>query len=194
MERRAHILSFDLVKISGVILTENRKELVFDTSCFNGKIPELNDYPAVIAVLKGDEVISLTFDPDTPRLREAPRQGIKLLGAAKCPNCTWRIPILPSKGMGVFRNGQVFRCPECSESVRLKSMFTGVHNYLAFSIWVIPGTVRWFLGRLNGILDDQTMQLLSLASLLFYPIQILVFFYLYIQEKIVVAEDVGVLE
>ena len=194
MERKAHILSFDLVKNSGVILCENRKEYLFEASQIFGKIPELNNYPAVIVDLKNDEVVSLHFDPDTARLQEAPRRGHKMLGAAKCPNCKWRIPILPSKGMGVFRNGKVFRCPECSKSLRLKSMFIGVHNYLAVSIWAIPATARWFLGRLNGIVDEQTMSLIGLGSLIFYPIQILAFFYLYIQERLVLADDVGSFE
>ena len=190
MERKAHILSFDLVKNSGVILSENRKEYSFESSQIIGKIPELNNYPAVIVDVRNDEVVSLTFDPNTPRLQEAPRCGHKMLGAAKCPNCTWRIPILPSKGMGAFRNGRVFRCPECSKPLRLKSMFAGMHNYLAVSIWVIPATARWFLGRLNGIVDDQTMSLIGLGSLMIYPIQILAFFYLYIQERLVLADDV----
>ena len=194
MERKAHILSFDLVKNSGVILSENRKEYSFEASQIFGKIPELNNYPAVIVDFKNDEVVSLHFDPDTPRLQEAPRSGHKILGAAKCPNCTWRIPILPSKGMGVFRNGKVFRCPECSKSLRLRSLFTGMHNYLAVSIWVIPGTVRWFLGRLSGIIDEQMMSLIGLGSLMFYPLQILAFFYLYIQERLVLADDVEFFE
>ena len=194
MERKGHILSFDLIKNSGVILSENRKEYTFQASQIFGKIPELNDYPAVIVDLKNDEVVSLKFDPETPRLREAPRSGHKILGAAKCPNCTWRIPILPSKGMGIFRNGQAFRCPECSKSIRLKSMFTGMHNYLAVSICVIPATARWFLGRLNGIVDDQTMILISVVSLVFYPIQILAFFYLYIQERLILADDIEAFE
>ncbi|MDB2439502.1 hypothetical protein N9W89_12375 [Hellea sp.] len=183
-----------MIKNSGVILFENRKEYTFQASQISGKIPELNDYPAVIVELKNDEVVSLKFDPETPRLREAPRSGHKMLGAAKCPNCTWRIPILPSKGMGIFRNGQVFRCPECSKTIRLKSMFTGLHNYLAVSIWVIPATARWFLGRLNGIVDEQTMGMIGIISLVFYPIQLLAFFYLYIQEHLVLADDVETFE
>ena len=194
MERKGHILSFDLVKNAGIILSENRKEYPFQASQIFGKIPELNNYPAVLVELKNEEVVSLAFDPETPRLREAPRRGYKLLGAAKCPNCTWRIPVLPSKGMGVFRNGNVFRCPECSKSLRLKSMFRGVHNYLAVGIWVVPATARWFLNRLSSVLDEQSMALIGLASLMFYFIQILAFFYLYIQERLVLADDVRAFE
>ena len=189
MERKGHILSFDLVKNAGVILSENRKEYAFQASQIIGKIPELNNYPAVIVEVKNDIIISVSYDAETPRLREAPRRGHKLLGAAKCPNCTWRLPILPSKGMGFFRNGKVFKCPECSKPLHLKSMFLGVHNYLAVSIWVVPGVARWFLARLNGIIDDQTMGLIAFVSLAFYPVQLFAFFYLYFQERLVIADE-----
>lgn len=189
MERKAHIVSFDLVKHSGVILTENKKELAFDDSCFNGKIPELNDYPAVIAILKGDDVISLTFDPETARLREVPAKGLAIFGAAKCPKCDWRLPILPSRHLPKIRKGESFDCPECATSLRLKSAFIGFHHYASVGILIVPFILRRFLLRSEGAFTEEIYAVLNMMSLWFIPVQIFLFFYLYFQESLVVNQE-----
>lgn len=189
MERKAHILSFDLVKHTGVILTENRKELAFEASAINGKIPELNNYPAVIAVLKGDDVISLIFDPETARLREAPASGFAILGAAKCPKCDWRLPILPNKHLPKVRNGENFECPGCVTPLKLDSAFIGFHHYLAVGILIGPMVLRRIFLRSEGAFTEETYAVLNMMSLWFIPVQIFLFYFLYFQERLVVNQE-----
>lgn len=189
MERKAHILSFDLVKHSGIILTENRKELVFNAAAISGTIPELNNYPAVIATLKGDDVISLIFDPDTPRLKEAPASGLAILGAAKCPNCDWRLPILPAKGLPKVRKGEKFDCPSCEMPLKLISAFIGFHHYVSVGVLVVPFLFRRILLRSDDFFTEETYSVLNIMSLWFIPVQIFLFFYLYFQEKLILDEE-----
>ena len=189
MERKAHILSFDLIKHTGVILTENRKELAFEASAITGNIPELNNYPAVIAVLNGDDVISLTFDPETARLREAPASGLAILGAAKCPNCDWRLPILPNKHLPKVRNGESFDCPGCATPLKLYSAFIGFHHYLSVGILIVPFILRRILLRSDGVFTKETFAVLNMMSLWFIPVQIFLFYFLYFQERLVVNQE-----
>jgi len=131
----------------------------------------------------------LVFDPDTPRLREAPARGLAVLGAAKCPTCDWRLPILPSKHLPKVRSGESFDCPECTTPLKLRSAFIGFHHYLSVGILIIPFFLRRILLRSEAAFTEETYSVLNMMSLWFIPVQIFLFFYLYFQEKLVLNEE-----
>jgi len=74
------------------------------------------------------------------------------------------------------------------------SAFKGYHHIVVTGIIFIPATIRFFLGRSHPFFDNQTYGILALASLLFYVVQIFLFFFVYFQEKFVKMKDIAVFE
>jgi ssDNA-binding Zn-finger/Zn-ribbon topoisomerase 1 len=175
--QNGHVIDFNIGSNRGTILSEDQNEYKFDMKIISGKIPELGNYPAVFFEVAQNEITSVAFDPDTPRLKEAPRSGLAILGAAKCPNCDWRLPLLPSAGMPRIRKGERFSCPQCNKLLKLKSILVGRHHYFSAGILII------------GIIAVRFVPWWGIKLLIIF-ITILTFIYIHLLEKLVI-DDVG---
>jgi len=189
-----YIIKFDMGRNRGVISGKGGVKYEFSSSNFIEKIDGLNATPGVSFDLENGEAVRIANDGTLPKVGQTPNSGLAILGAAKCPECKWRLPILPNQFVPQFRRQNHGRCPNCNTSIKLLSAFKGYHHVLAVGIFVVPATVRFFLGKLGGVMDEQTFQAISIISVLFYPVQILLFFYLYFQEKFVKLKTIDVFE
>ncbi len=173
---KGYITAFDIAKNTGIIFSSvDGKEYSFAASDIIGKIPELQNYPGVFFSLSEGCATAVKYNPDAVRPKEKARQGLAILGVAKCPNCDWRLPILPSAGMPKIRKGEGFKCPGCETSLKLKSILVGKHHYISIGILTL------------GILAFRRIPYWDM-KLLVIPITFLIFVYIHLLEKLVVDE------
>lgn len=189
-----YIIKFDMGRNTGTINGKGGVQFSFSSEAFAEKIVDLMKIPGVSFEIENGQVVHIRNDGSLPKIRDKPSSGLALFGAAKCPECKWRLPILPNKEVPKFRSVSHGRCPECSTSIKLISAFKGYHHFAAVGIIVLPAIARFFLNRLYGFMDESLFQSLAFISLLFYPVQLFLFFYLYFQEKLVRVEEVAVFE
>lgn len=189
-----YIIKFDMGRNRGIISGKGGVKYEFSSSNFIEKIEGLNATLGVSFDLENGEAIRIANDGTLPKVGQKPNSGLAIFGAAKCLECKWRLPILPNELVPKFRRIHHGRCPNCNTSIKLLSAFKGVHHIAVIGIIFVPATARFILGRLNGIIDEQTFQAIAIISVLFYPVQILLFFYLYFQEKFVKLKSIDVFE
>jgi len=191
---KGYITKFDTGRNTGIIAGPGKINYAFSSADFLEKIPDLMKIPGVSFEILNGRAIRIRPDDTLPRPSEKPRSGYAVLGAAKCPDCDWRLPILGQSSTPKFRRIHHGRCPKCTSSIKLLSAFKGYHHIVVSGIIFVPATARFFLNRSRQFLDDQTFSILALASLLFYFVQIFLFFFVYFQEKFVKMKDVEVFE
>lgn len=173
---QGYITAFDIAKNTGIVFSSaDGKEYPFSAEDMIGKIPELQNYPGVFFFLSEGRAISIKYNPDAVRPKEKARKGLAILGAARCPNCDWRLPILPSAGMPKIRKGEGFKCPECETALKLNSILMGKHHYIAVGILTL------------GILAFRRIPYWDM-KLLVIPVTLLIFVYIHLLEKLVVDE------
>lgn len=169
---------------SGKIQLQDGRVLNFKASEFLEQIGGLSDYPAIYCQVENDMAVRIRHNPDLVVLKPA-RSGLAVLGAAKCPSCDWRLPIMASKPQVPLRKQKSVNCPGCDTSIYLDSMVNGFHTPAIFSLFLI--FVFWNRGvkiiTRSGAVELQPEWLLALSSIVYLSL-LVALFWIFWQEKL----------
>lgn len=186
-EFQGAITKFNLDR--GQIQIEDGRILEFNASDFSEQIDNLSDYPAIYCHIENGRAVKIRKNPDLI-ITKPVRSGHAVLGAAKCPQCHWRLPMRPAKEQSSLRKGEVVDCPECKTPLVLQSFVLGFHS--AFMIGLIAMFFIWNRGiRMYdraGFTNPDPDLLVALTPF-FYLTLILLFFWIFWQEKLLRATD-----
>jgi len=175
---------------SGKIQLEDGRALEFKAADFLEQIDDLSDYPAVYCQVENGRAVKIRKNPDLI-ITKPVRSGHAVLGAAKCPQCHWRLPMRPAKEQSALRKGDVIECPECQTPLVLNSFVSGFHG--SFLIGLIAMFFIWNRGirmyRRAGF-SNPDPDLLAAFTPFFYLTLISLFFWIFWQEKLLRADDI----
>lgn len=182
-EEQGVIIQFNLD--SGKIQLQDGRVFQFKASDFLEQIDNLYDYPGIFCQIDGDRAFNIRKNPDLVVTKPA-RSGYALLGAARCPECSWRLPMMASKEQAPLRKRQSLDCPECGIHLSLRSLVNGYHRYTIFGLFA--SYAIWnrgvnFYARTGATNPDP--DLLYAITPFFYLTLILLFFWIFWQEKLI---------
>lgn len=184
-----YIAEYNVGTKKGIVIDPEGIAYTFSGQDIIGTFPILMDRPWVSFNIDGTEATKIEYDPSITERETAPVRGIAILGAAKCPNCDWRIPILPSANVAALRRRRVAACPECGVLLKLKSMFSRSHNLIASVIWIIIllGSREIYISGFDYF--GLEFSAFFFLVFMFYAIMLFSFVYLYLQESLILAEE-----
>lgn len=187
-----YIANYDIVTANGVIIDPEGASYTFSGQDIIGTFPVLMEKPWVRFNISGHQATEIMYEPSITERQQPVRRGMAVFGAAKCPNCDWRIPAIPSTNQALLRRkGFWAMCPECGVKLFLKSKVKGMHHYLVVLIWIlIIAGIRVLLVESAYLPEEFQPYRLSLGFLFFF-IMFSSLLYIHIQETLIQIDIEG---
>ena len=183
-EQEGIVIKYNIALSRGVIQSTGGETYDFSLSDLLEGIADLDECPPVYFQAEGDRAVKVRNNFDM-EIKCPIHTGSVFLGAAKCPNCTWRLPMFPEHEQAYIRRGYTIECPQCQTPLWLKSMFKRFHTSVTWGLAVAGFMAAKSMLQWWGGAESEQRPLILVVIAIVLMIFVISFFYVYLQEELI---------